>query len=188
MEDISLHILDIAENSVNAGASAISIRIIEKKDEDLFSVEIEDNGRGIPEELKDKVLDPFYTTRTTRRVGLGLSLLKQAAEATGGKLALRSEPGKGTTVTAIFRPGHIDMEPVGSIADTITVLIAGSPDIDIVFSWDKNGRIFSFDTKELRAGLEGVPLNSPDVLVEVRKFISESLAEIEKPAERGGRY
>lgn len=176
MEDISLHILDIAENSVNAGASQIFIRLSEKADQDLFSIEIEDNGRGIPDELKERVLDPFYTTRTTRKVGLGLSLMKQAAEATGGSLNLRSEVGKGTIVTAIFRPNHIDMEPLGNLTDSITVLIVGNQDTEIIFSFEKHDETVSLDTRELRQELEGIPLNSPDVISMIRKFLAESLS------------
>ena len=178
MEDISLHILDIAENSINADATFIQINIIEKTDEDLFSVEIRDNGKGIPEDLIKKVGDPFYTTRTTRKVGLGLSLFAQAARDTGGNLEIQSVDGKGTNVTAVFRPSHIDMKPLGKISDTLMALIAGWSDIDFSFSYEKNGVYFSFDTRSLRSDLEGAPLNTPSVLVLIRDYIEGSLADI----------
>jgi anti-sigma regulatory factor (Ser/Thr protein kinase) len=178
MEDISLHILDIAENSINADATSIRINIIEKTAEDLFSVEIRDNGRGIPEDLIKNVSDPFYTTRTTRRVGLGLSLFAQAARDTGGDLTIESGTDKGTTVKAIFKPRHIDMKPMGKIADTLMALIAGRPDIDFFFSYEKNNAAFSFDTQSLRAELEGVSLNTPSVLAFIRDYIGKSLADI----------
>lgn len=175
MEDISLHILDIAENSINAGATLIQIRLQESRATDIFSLEIEDNGKGIPEALVNEILDPFYTTRTTRKIGLGLSLLAQAARETGGDVVIRSKEGEGTIVTATFRPDHIDMKPLGEIADTLSVLIAGNPTIDFVFLYSKGNDFFSVDTREIRAGLEGVPINSPAVIALLKDRLNEFL-------------
>ncbi len=180
MEDISLHILDIAENSITAGATRVMIRISEDTAGDVFSVEVKDNGRGIPEEHLKEVLDPFYTTRTTRKIGLGLSLLAQSARETGGDISIRSSESSGTVVTADFRPSHIDMKPLGNIADTMLVLIAGNPRVDFVFSFVKNGRDHSIDTRRIKKELRGMPINSPPGLSLMRNCLDEILTAAEK--------
>jgi hypothetical protein len=176
MEDISLHILDIAENSINAGATLVQILLKEDRAKDLFSVVIKDNGKGIPRKVREEVLNPFYTTRTTRKIGLGLSLLAQAAKETGGSIAITPGEGGGTSVKADFRPSHIDMKPLGNIADTLVVLIAGNPGVDFIFSYAFNGDNFSFDTREIKAALEGIPIHSPSVVTPLRESIVRSLA------------
>jgi hypothetical protein len=178
MEDISLHILDIAENSINAGATLVQIRIRESIDEDILSVTIEDNGRGIPKEHLAEVLDPFYTTRTTRKIGLGLSLLAQSARETGGDISIQSMERKGTIVDAHFKPSHIDMRPLGDIAETLIVLITGNPQADFVFTCWKDGREYAFDTRQMRAELDDVPITSPHVLSLIRNYITEILTDI----------
>ena len=178
MEDLSLHILDIAENSVSAGATFIRIRVEQRDAEDLFTVEIEDNGRGMSQEFLENVLDPFCTTRTTRDVGLGLPFLAQSARETGGDISIRSAPGKGTTVTAVFHPGHIDMRPPGNIADTVATLIAGNPLTDFLFSYSRDNRTYSLDTREIRRVLEEVPINSAEVISAVREDLIEALNDI----------
>jgi len=178
MEDLSLHILDVAENSVNAGATFIQISITKNTVQDLLILTIEDNGRGMPAEFVQKVLDPFCTTRTTRKVGLGLSLLAQSARETGGDIRIQSFPDKGTVVTADFRPSHIDMKPLGNIADTITTLIAGNPETDFLFRYDQDNRNYSLDTREIRAALEEVPINSADVLSAIRGDLLEALHDL----------
>jgi hypothetical protein len=179
MEDLSLHILDIAENALAAGATLIQIRIIDDA-ADRLTVGIEDNGKGMAEEFARQALDPFCTTRTTRTVGLGLSLLEQAAVGTGGGVSVRSTPGQGTTVTAWFRPGHIDMKPLGNIADTIAALVAARPGIDVVYSYTRSGDMYRFDTRELRTALAGVPLNAAAVLEAIRGDILEGMDDILK--------
>jgi len=178
MEDISLHILDIAENSIAAGAAFVKIRISEDTGKDILSVEIEDNGRGIPEELISKALDPFYTTRTTREVGLGLSLLAQSAREAGGDISIKSEGGEGTAISACFKYSHIDRKPLGNIADTLIVLIAGNPQIDFLYEHRRNGKVYSINTKEIRPELGEVPLNFPDVINLIRKDIEEGIKEL----------
>jgi len=178
MEDISLHILDIVENSIGAEATLINISISEDTANDLFSVEIGDNGRGIPEDMRSIVLDPFCTTRTTRKVGLGLSLLAQAARETGGDISVRSGSTSGTIVTATFKKSHIDMKPLGNISETLVVLIAGNPQIDFMFTYKKNSNAFSLDTREIKKELDGVPINSSDVLSFLKDYIGASLRDI----------
>ena len=178
MEDISLHILDIAENSISADATRITISISEDTAKDLFSVEIEDNGRGIPEDMRSKVLDPFCTTRTTRKVGLGLPLLAQAARETGGDISVRPGSIAGTIVAATFKKSHIDMKPLGNITETLIVLIAGNPQVDFLFTYNKDSNTFSLDTRRIKEKLDGVPINSSPVISFLRDYLGTSLRDI----------
>ena len=148
MEDLSLHILDIAENSISASAKRIEIRIDEDQAKDLLTIEIKDDGKGMDEQTLQKVLDPFYTTRTTRRVGLGLSLLAQATRESDGTIELDSKPGIGTTIKANFRFNHLDRKPMGDIDETIRTLVVGNPGIDFLYEHRKNNSIYHFDTRE----------------------------------------
>jgi hypothetical protein len=141
MEDLSLHILDVVENSLAASATRVSIRIVEDTRADLLTLEICDNGRGMDEEARQKALDPFYTTRTTRRVGLGLPLLAQAAEEAGGKLELDSSPGRGTTVKAVFQRSHPDRKPLGDVAQTLKTIMCGRPDLDLRFAYERDSKL-----------------------------------------------
>jgi hypothetical protein len=149
MEDLSLHILDVAENSVMASAGKIEIKITENSANDLLTIEISDDGKGMDEETLKKALDPFFTTRTTRRVGLGLSMLAQAARETGGRMDVTSIPNEGTVVRAIFHPGHPDCKPMGDITETIRALVVSNPEINFVFEHKSNGSIYRFDSKEI---------------------------------------
>jgi len=148
MEDLSLHILDIAENSISASAKRIEIRIDEDEAKDLLTIEIKDDGKGMDEQTLQKALDPFFTTRTTRKVGLGLSLLAQAARETDGNLVLDSRNGQGTTVKATFRFSHPDRKPMGDIDETLRTLVAGYPGIDFLYEHKRNDSIYRFDTRE----------------------------------------
>ena len=148
MEDLSLHILDIAENSISASAKRVEIRIDEDEAKDLLTIEIKDDGKGMDEETLHKALDPFFTTRTTRRVGLGLSLLAQAAREADGNLVLDSRNGQGTTVKATFGFSHLDRKPMGDIDETIRTLVVGNPGIDFVYEHKKKDSIYRFDTRE----------------------------------------
>lgn len=139
MEDISLHILDIVENSLRANAKNVSIKIMEDKTNDLLTVTIEDDGDGMDKETLKKALDPFFTTKHGKKVGLGLSLLRQSAEEGGGKLMLDSEKGKGTKVCAIFRLSHIDTKPLGNIDETVKVLTKTHPEVNFVFEYKGGG-------------------------------------------------
>jgi signal transduction histidine kinase len=135
MKDLSLHILDIAENSIKSGAKKVSIKLIVS--EEILTLVIKDDGKGMDEETKKKALSPFFSTKKTSKFGLGLPLLKQACEATGGQLILESELGKGTTVTAVFNKNHIDMKPIGDIRATLIALQAAQPDIQIEFEFEE---------------------------------------------------
>jgi signal transduction histidine kinase len=148
MEDLSLHILDIVENSIAAMAGRIEIRVEEDQARDLVTIEIKDDGNGMDEQTLKKALDPFFTTRTTRRVGLGLSLLAQAARDSEGTFDLSSKPGEGTTVNATFRLSHPDCKPLGDIGQTMQVLITGHPEIEFLYEHKKDNSIYHFDTRE----------------------------------------
>jgi signal transduction histidine kinase len=150
MEDLSLHILDIVENSIGAMAGRIEIRIEEDRAKDLVTIEIKDDGKGMDEQTVKKALDPFFTTRTTRRVGLGLSLLAQAAEDSEGTFDLSSSPGKGTTVNATFRLSHPDCKPMGDIGQTVQVLVMSHPEIDFLYEHKSDNSTYRFDTREVR--------------------------------------
>ncbi len=180
MKELSLNILDIAQNSIKAQATLVGIELCET--ETTLLIRITDNGCGMEEAFLERVLDPFSTTRTTRKVGLGLPLLKLAAEQTGGSLSIRSIPksrseNSGTTVEALFHKDHMDFTPLGDIISTIEILIQGNPDIDFAFTHTMPERTVSLDTRELRAVLgEEVPLNDFSVLAWIREALTEQYA------------
>jgi anti-sigma regulatory factor (Ser/Thr protein kinase) len=180
MEDLSLHILDIAENSVEAQADEIRIRLEENRQKDRLTLEIADNGKGMDKELLERALDPFVTTKKARRIGLGLPLLTEAAKAAGGTLTVRSQPGRGTKVRATFQLSHIDLKPLGDLTLTLLTLIAGHPDIDIRYTHAVNGKKYAFDTRDLRAQLHGIPINDPQVIKFIKHDINEGIDQIRR--------
>jgi K+-sensing histidine kinase KdpD len=149
MEDLSLHILDVVENSIEANASKIEIKIVEKKKKDLLAIEIKDNGKGMNKETIKKVLDPFYTTRTTRRVGMGLSLLAQAARESNGKFEINSKVGVGTEVKANFQYSHIDRKPIGDMKNTLITLMVSHPEINFVYEHQDEEENYVLDSNEI---------------------------------------
>ena len=174
MKELSLNILDITENSVKAGATLTEISIIESGD--TLTLTIKDDGCGMSEEILKAVENPFYTTRTTRKVGLGIPLLKMAAEQTGGgvKIVSSTAPDNhGTTVTATFFKNHLDFTPLGCMKETITTLIQGHPDTDFLFIHQTTSGEVRLDTRELRVVLEGVPLNTYEVIVWIKEYLNE---------------
>lgn len=178
MKELSLNILDITENSVKAGATLTEINVIEN--DEKLTIVIKDNGCGMTKEVVESVTNPFYTTRTTRKVGMGLPLIKLEAEQTGGSLSVESKTahedkdGHGTIVTAVFNKQHIDFIPLGDIVSTVTTLIQGHPDTDFAFTHIlADGNTVELDTRELREVLENVPLNTYEVI----KWIEENLRE-----------
>jgi anti-sigma regulatory factor (Ser/Thr protein kinase) len=174
VEDISLHILDIAENSVRAGAKTIEITISRDREHDLLRVEVIDDGRGMDASVLAQVRNPFFTTKH-KKTGLGIPLLLQTAEQTGGELTVDSAPGKGTRVLATFGWSHVDRPAIGSMADTLMTLIAGHPELDVIYCENEGGRLFRFDTREIKHQLEDVPISAPEALSAVRKMLQEEL-------------
>jgi anti-sigma regulatory factor (Ser/Thr protein kinase) len=176
--ELALHILDIVENSVRAGATLIGILIREDRSKDRFLMRITDNGDGMTPEERKRALDPFYTTKKVRRVGLGLPLLSEAAGRTGGKMSLRSTPGTGTVVEAVFGLSHIDRQPMGDIVMTLITIIVGNPGIDLTYAHEVDSREYLLDTRDIKKALEDVPLNHPEVTGFLREHITEGLADI----------
>lgn len=177
MEDLSLHILDIAENSILAGATRILITINENEPRDFLTIRVTDNGRGMPGTVRKRALDPFFTTKR-KRTGLGLPLLAQAAEQSGGSLTVESTPGRGTKVAARFRHSHIDRPPFTKMAETMTVLVLSHPEIDFRYLHRRNGKAFSFSGRRFLAGA-GVPSwTDPRVIGPLRAAMQAGLRKI----------
>jgi len=174
VRDISLHILDIAENSINAGAKNISISIIENGKKNLLTVEISDDGKGMDKEFIEKISSPFVTTRTTRKIGLGVPLLKAAAETANGRLLVDSSPGKGTRITATFQLDHVDRKPIGSMAQTILALAASNPEIHIEYIRKQNGKKFIFDTGVFNKLKNENNFGVSKRLLDIKKFLKEN--------------
>lgn len=145
-----MHILDIVENSIRARAKKIKIKIIEEKKKDLLTIEIIDDGKGMDKKTLKNVLDPFFTTKNIKRVGLGLSLLAQSAEESGGSIKIKSKPGQGTKVKAVFGYSHIDRKPLGDVNESLKVLIAANPDINFIYEYQKDDVSYRLDTKEIK--------------------------------------
>ncbi|MBR3737655.1 MAG: sensor histidine kinase [Eubacterium sp.] len=177
MKELSLNILDVAENSVKAGASLTEILITEEGNK--LTLQIKDNGCGMSEEVVKSVVDPFYTTRTTRKVGLGVPLLKLAAEQTEGSFSVESKTDEefpeehGTVVTAVFFKDHLDFTPLGDVVSSIVTLIQGHPDTDFYFSHTNEGNKAELDTRQLREVLGDVPLNSYEVIKWTEDYLRE---------------
>ena len=180
MQELSMNVLDVAENSVAAGSTLTEITVAIDTAAKKLVITIADNGRGMSEETLQRVTDPFYTTRTTRHVGLGLPFFKQDAEAADGSFSIRSTPGKGTVVTATFTLGHIDLAPLGDMSGTIISLIQCNPDIDFIYCVQSDGEEFRMDTRELRQILGDVPLSMPEVAVFLRDYLRENTENLLK--------
>lgn len=182
MKELSLNILDVAENSVKAGATLTQILLTEQ--EGTLTLEFIDDGCGMSADIVRSVVDPFYTTRTTRKVGMGIPLLKLACEQTGGSLAISSvtqeeDPvNHGTHVTATFDMNHIDFTPIGDVSSSVLTLIQGHPDTDFLFRHQIDGKAVELDTRELRGVLEDVPLNSYDVMEWIGGYLQEQYGEL----------
>lgn len=178
MKELSLHILDITQNSIRAQAQLVKLVIIESPANNELTIIIEDDGCGIPADRLQHITDPFVTTRTTRKVGLGLSLFKAAAEACGGYFEISSTPGIGTKVVASFRRDHIDRVPLGNMADTILTMVMSFGETDLNYEHNFNNQLFVFNTREIKETLEVESLNEPEILNWIRESVAEGLEEI----------
>ncbi len=173
MRELSLNILDIAENSLKANASLISIDVL--ADESILTIKIEDNGCGMDGDFLSRVEDPFTTTRTTRKVGMGIPLMKMISEMSGGAFKVESEKGKGTVVTATFQVDHVDRPPLGDISQTIISLVGNLNDCDLIFNFNAFDTQFTLDTRDVRKELDGIPLDEPQILIFLRDLINENI-------------
>ena len=181
MQELSLNILDIAQNSVVAAASLIEIDIaVYGENNKMLSITIKDNGKGMDRQTLENVTNPFFTSRTTRKVGLGIPLFKMAAEQTGGNFDIQSAVGVGTTVKAVFDTSNIDCTPLGDIWDTVAILIQMNEDIDFVYTASRGEESFVCDTRQLKEIMEGAPLSDPMVVRWIKEFIEENQFEIFK--------
>lgn len=178
MKDLSMHIMDIAQNSIVAKASLITIVINENIDDDTYTIIIKDNGIGMSREFVLTVTDPFVTTRSTRKIGLGIPLLKQNVERTNGLFEIESNEGEGTTVKAEFTFTHPDRPPIGDIAGTIVLLLAANPEIDFEYIHETNLGKYNITTKEINEILEGVSISEPSVIRFLKEMINENLNAI----------
>jgi anti-sigma regulatory factor (Ser/Thr protein kinase) len=176
VRELSLHVLDILQNAVEAGASRVSLEISEDAAADRLTITVKDNGRGMDAATLAKAANPFYTSRTTRHVGLGLPLWSAAAERAGGQMTIQSQPGMGTTVTASFRLGHPDRQPLGDITGTLLAFVLAERPVDLHYVHRSATSGFAFDTAEIRATLEDMPITHPAV----RQWLAEYLAEGEE--------
>lgn len=175
MDNLSFHLTDITGNSVRAGASDILIYIEEKQNK--ITMHIADNGCGMNAETVAHVTDPFYTTRTTRRVGLGLPFLKQNADQTGGFMSIKSEVGKGTDIEAVFIASHIDCPPWGDLPGTIAMLITGNPDVNIRFIYEAGDVSFAISTEAIKEVMDGIPVSHPKVMLLVKDMIAGNIGK-----------
>ena len=184
MKELSLNILDITENSVKAKATLVEILISES--DEVLTITVKDNGTGMTDEVLKSVSDPFYTTRTTRKVGMGIPLFKFAAEQTGGKLTITSRhfesypDSHGTCVFATFYKNHIDFTPLGDVISTVVTLIQGHPEVDFFYQHSVLGKTVSLDTRDLRCVLEGVALDTFEVLIWIKENLTEQYNETKK--------
>lgn len=175
MRELSLHILDIAQNSLAAGARSVEIDVTADRGENLLTIAVRDDGCGMAPEFLARVTDPFTTKRTTRKVGLGIPLFRQAAELAGGEFSIGSQEDVGTCVKATFRLNHIDRMPLGDLSDTLTALICGSSETTFRLRFEFDGKRFDFDTREIVETLRGVPIDSYEVLAYLRDYINENI-------------
>ena len=179
MSELSLNILDIAQNSIAAEAKLVEIDVEENTETDRITITVKDNGKGMSEEFLETVENPFTTTRTTRKIGLGISFLKEAAEMTGGHITLESKLGTGTTITAYFVMSHIDRQPIGNLSETIITLVSLNPQIDFIIKYKVNENEFIFSTYEVKTMLgDDTELNSPPIVVFLTEYIREHIENL----------
>ena len=179
MKDLSSHILDIVQNSIRAKAKLINIEIEEHPETNRLMIVVADDGIGMSPEQLTMAIDPFYTSRNTRKVGLGLSLFKQNAEQTSGSFAIESDFGKGTKITAVFGLNHLDRPVMGDLVGILSILICSHGEADYVFKYQTNSGEFILDTREVKETLENVPLTHPDVRKFLEEMIQENLEQIQ---------
>lgn len=178
MRELSLHILDIAQNAIKAEAEILRIVIIEDTDRDYLCIKIKDDGRGMDEETLQKVVDPFFTTRTTRKVGLGIPMFKTAAEQCEGSFEIKSHLGMGTEIMACFKYSHIDRVPLGDMPETIVAIVNVCDQMDLIYTHEVNGKTFTFNTKEIKKLLDGIAITNIDVITWLKSYLVEGLGEI----------
>lgn len=172
MRELALHVLDLVQNSLEAGADSVTVWINEDNRRDLLTIRVADNGRGMDAETCRRAADPFYTTRSTRRVGLGLPLLAMSTSRCGGRLLIDSAPGEGTTVDANWQLSHLDRPPLGDLVPTLKTLLVANRELDLRYTHQVDQRQFILSSRELRDILGGIPLTQPDVLIWLDDYLT----------------
>jgi hypothetical protein len=183
LRELALHLLDIAENSITAHSQNIIISVMEDTRSDRLYMSVKDDGVGMDEVMVAKVIDPFVTSRTTRKVGLGIPLLKAAAEACNGWLKIQSTPGRGTRVEVEFQRNHIDRMPLGDLAGTMVTLVIGTPEVHWILKYRVNDKEYIFDDTLIKEELDGIPLSEPSVISFIKNDVMSGIAAIQKLAE-----
>lgn len=178
MRELSLHILDIAQNSISAGASHIIIVVKASTRDNLLTIRVSDTGKGMSPEFVARVRDPFVTTRTVRKVGLGIPMLSATAEMCGGGVKIESAVGKGTTIEATFELDNMDRPPIGEIVQTMITLIVANPDISFTYEHSVDEKTFILNTDEIKAQIEDVPITEPSVVRWIREYMTEQIAVV----------
>jgi anti-sigma regulatory factor (Ser/Thr protein kinase) len=178
MKDLSLHIMDIVQNSIEAGADMITMIIQEDIRENMYTITVEDNGKGMTQDVLERVVDPYFTSRKTRKVGMGIPLFMQTARQSGGELIIDSTPGKGTKVVASFQHDHIDRPVPGDIAGVVSLLAGSNPGKDFIYKHNLNGNEYIFDTREVKEALEGMPISELSVIKYLKEMIHENLTNL----------
>jgi len=175
MRDISMHMMDIIQNSISAKATTIEISVLANHNDDLLEIKIKDNGCGMKKDFADNVTDPFVTTRTTRKIGLGIPMMKESAIAAGGSFNISSDESKGTTIIADFKISNIDRIPLGDVAETVSEVIMAKPDIRYKLDIKSNKDIYEFDTDKIKEVLRGVSIAEIDVIGWIKENIEEGI-------------
>ena len=175
MKEISLHVLDIIENSIAAGATLVETEVEVEHEKDRLRVSVRDNGRGMEEEFLKRVVDPFVTSRTTRKVGLGIPMFKAGAEAAGGRFLIQSHPGVGTYIEASYQISNWDRPPLGDMAQTLYAVVMCNERIDFTYLYTVDAKSFRFDTREIRQTLGDIPFHTPEVSVWIREYLHEGI-------------
>lgn len=178
MNDLSMHILDIVQNSISAGATRVTLTVDEAPGADLLTIVIGDNGKGMTPEQVSRLSDPFFTSRTTRKVGMGIPLLMDSARQSGGDVRIESEPGKGTEVTAVFGYSNIDRPPLGDVANALMLLVSSNPALDFLFTYRYNGDEYLFDTVDVREILGEDALKDLTIIRNLEEMIKDNMREI----------
>lgn len=173
-----MHILDIVQNSISAGATLVTLTVDESPAEDLLTIAVGDNGRGMTPEQVSRLSDPFFTSRTTRKVGMGIPLLMDSARQSGGDVRIESEPGKGTEVTAVFGYSNIDRPPLGDVANALMLLVSSNPALDFLFTYRYNGEEYLFDTVDVREILGDDALKDLTIIRNLEEMIKDNMREI----------
>jgi len=179
--ELSLHILDVLQNSIEAGADRIELCIDENSEEDTLRITVHDNGRGMSRDMAQRVLDPFFTTRTTRHVGLGLPLFAEAAARCNGRLEVDSTPGLGTTVSTTFQLSHIDRAPLGDLVSSLMAVILSNQAVELYYGHRVDERSFELDTQEIKDALGPVPLSHPRVREWLQATLQDGLDSLHRP-------